>query len=143
MHSARLHFLFRVHSSIDFRSRSARKHLLRHVFLILQKRPQRSYSTTSNNAFYASGFRQEARDIIKNAVNASDDDAVIFVGHGCAGAIKKLVNALDLDAPTVFVGASEHQDNLQIWQEIGAQVSLINTKKYIHHIFTQFLYFCV
>ncbi|XP_065157950.1 uncharacterized protein [Atheta coriaria] len=91
-----------------------------------------THSTTNITSLQSTLFRQEARDIIKNAVNASDDDAVIFVGHGCAGAIKKLVNALDLDAPTVFVGASEHQDNLQIWQEIGAQIIRIAETKQNH-----------
>ncbi|KAK9746085.1 hypothetical protein QE152_g6377 [Popillia japonica] len=71
--------------------------------------------------------RQEAREIIKNGVNASEDDAVIFAGQGCTGAIRKLISALDLkDPPIVFTSTSEHQDNLQIWEEIGAKVSVID-----------------
>lgn len=92
-----------------------------------------THSTTTMTSVQSSLFRQEARDIIKQAVNASADDAVIFVGHGCSGAVRKLVNALELiEAPVVFVGASEHQDNLQIWQEIGAKIIRIAETKLNH-----------
>ena len=36
------------------------------------------------------------RDIIRNAVNASEHDAVIFVGSGTTGAVHKLIHSLDL-----------------------------------------------
>ena len=42
--------------------------------------------------------RQEAREIVKKATNASPDlDAVIFTGSGCTGAIHKLLAILDLN----------------------------------------------
>lgn len=53
-------------------------------------------------------FRFAFRDIIRNAVRASEHDAVIFVGSGCTAAIHKLVNALDLQMPPV----SSHQGGL-------------------------------
>lgn len=69
--------------------------------------------------------RQEARDVIRNAVHASEDDAVIFAGNGCTGALHKLIHALDLEeAPIVFVGSNEHHSILLPWREIGAKVSL-------------------
>lgn len=56
-------------------------------------------------------------------MNASDEDAVIFAGHGCTDAMKKLLHVLDLnEAPIVFVSSNEHQDNLEMWQETGAKV---------------------
>ncbi|KAJ8947705.1 hypothetical protein NQ318_001544, partial [Aromia moschata] len=73
---------------------------------------------------------QEARDIIRNAVNASDDDAVIFSGHGCTDALEKLIFALDLrEAPVIFTGPSEHHDNLQLWQKTGAKMVRIGETK--------------
>lgn len=36
------------------------------------------------------------RDIIRSAVNASDNDCVIFAGSGCTGAVHKLIHALEL-----------------------------------------------
>ena len=36
------------------------------------------------------------RDIIRNAVNASSEDCVLFVGSGCTGAVHKLIGAMDL-----------------------------------------------
>lgn len=72
-------------------------------------------------------FRQEARDIIRTAVNASDDDSVIFSGHGCTDALEKLISVLDLrEAPIIFTGPSEHHDNLNMWRNTGAKVSFFN-----------------
>lgn len=77
-------------------------------------------------------YRHEAREIIKTAVNATDEDAVIFAGHGCTDALKKLVLGLELnEPPIIFVGSNEHQDILEIWQEIGAQVNLSFIFKFI------------
>ncbi|KAJ8971596.1 hypothetical protein NQ314_000621, partial [Rhamnusium bicolor] len=75
-------------------------------------------------------FRQEARDIIRNAVNASDEDAVIFSGHGCSDALEKLIFALDLrESPVIFTGPSEHHDNLHLWQKTGAKMVRIGETK--------------
>ena len=41
------------------------------------------------------------RDIIRNAVNASEHDAVIFTGSGCTGAVHKLIHALNFEKPPV------------------------------------------
>lgn len=71
--------------------------------------------------------RHEARDIVRNAVHASEDDAVIFVGSGCTGAIHKLIHAMDFASdeikPIVLVGPYEHHSNLLPWREIGATVN--------------------
>ena len=42
-----------------------------------------------------------SRDIIRNAVNASEHDSVIFVGNGVTGGVHKLIHALDLKKPPV------------------------------------------
>ncbi|RZC42997.1 uncharacterized protein BDFB_005852, partial [Asbolus verrucosus] len=89
-----------------------------------------THSTTSITSLQSTNFRQEARDIIKNASNASDADAVIFTGHGCTDALQKLISALDLrEPPIVFTGSSEHHDNLHLWQEIGAKMIRIAETK--------------
>jgi len=69
-------------------------------------------------------FRHESREILRNAVGASEEDALIFVGSGCTGAVHKLINGLGLidPPPIVFVGASEHHSNLLPWREIAAEV---------------------
>ena len=62
------------------------------------------------------------RDSLRNAINATESDAVIFVGNGCTGAVHKLINGLELrEAPIVFVGANEHHSNLLPWREISAE----------------------
>ncbi|XP_022913298.2 uncharacterized protein [Onthophagus taurus] len=86
-----------------------------------------THSTINITALQSTLFRQEAREIIKNAVNATEEDAVIFVGQGCSAAIRKLISALDLkEAPIVFTSASEHLDNLQIWEDYGATIIRIS-----------------
>ncbi|CAH0560225.1 unnamed protein product [Brassicogethes aeneus] len=89
-----------------------------------------THYTTSISSLQSTLFRQEARDIVRNAVNASEEDAVIFSGHGCRDALEKLINALDLrEPPVVFIGASEHLDNLQLWQKTDAQMVRISETK--------------
>lgn len=39
-------------------------------------------------------YRHEARDIIRNAVNASEHDSVIFTGNGSTSSVHKLVSSL-------------------------------------------------
>jgi selenocysteine lyase/cysteine desulfurase len=83
-------------------------------------------------AFSPSNFinRHEARDIFRNAVNASEHDAVIFAGHGCTGAVHKLIHGLQLAAPpVVFVGPCEHHSNLLPWREVGALIVRIPEDK--------------
>ena len=73
-------------------------------------------------------YRHESRDIIRNAVNASEHDAVIFSGHGCTGAIHKLINGLDLGTNpdlVVLVSQQEHHSNLLPWRQVNAQVVFI------------------
>lgn len=82
-----------------------------------------THTTTSVTSLQTTLFRHEAREILRNAFGASEDDAVIFVGSGCTGAVHKLINGLNLtEPPVVFVGANEHHSNLLPWREIAARV---------------------
>ena len=59
----------------------------------------------------------------RTSCNASSkEDAVIFTGSGCTGAVHKLIGVLELKSPIIFVGAREHHSNLLPWREIGAKV---------------------
>ncbi|KAJ9599553.1 hypothetical protein L9F63_009951, partial [Diploptera punctata] len=89
-----------------------------------------THTTTSITSLQSTLFRHEARDVFRNAVHASEHDAVIFAGHGCTGAIHKLINALDLsDPPIVFVGPCEHHSNLLPWREKNAKIVRIAETK--------------
>ena len=44
-----------------------------------------THTTTSVTSLQTTLFRHEAREILRNSVGASEDDAVIFVGSGCTG----------------------------------------------------------
>ncbi|XP_059483305.1 uncharacterized protein LOC132201285 [Neocloeon triangulifer] len=89
-----------------------------------------THTTTSTTSLQSTLFRHEARDIFRNAVNASEHDAVIFAGNGCTGAVHKLIHALNLQVPPiVFVGPCEHHSNLLPWREIGAKIIRIPETK--------------
>ncbi|EDO26022.1 predicted protein, partial [Nematostella vectensis] len=66
------------------------------------------------------------KEIIKECVNATDDDVVIFTGSGTTGAIHKLIHALEMGGDkakttVVFVGPFEHHSNILPWKESGAK----------------------
>ncbi|KAF4523112.1 hypothetical protein B566_EDAN003126 [Ephemera danica] len=55
---------------------------------------------------------------------------LIFAGHGCTGAVHKLIHALNLsEPPVVFVGPCEHHSNLLPWRDIGAKILRIGESK--------------
>ncbi|CAG5117267.1 unnamed protein product, partial [Candidula unifasciata] len=86
-----------------------------------------THTEVSYNAQQTSLFREEARNIIRECVNAMDDDAVIFTGSGATAAINKLIHAMNLrtifqrKGLTVFVGPYEHHSNILPWREIKAR----------------------
>ena len=66
------------------------------------------------------------RQIIRDCVNASEHDAVIFAGTGCTGAMHLLKNSLHLSAdnpPVVFAGPYDHHSTLMPWRELTSDVS--------------------
>ena len=82
-----------------------------------------THTTTSVTSLQTTLFRHEARDIFRNAVNASEGDAVIFTGSGTTAAVHKLINGLRLwesKVPVViFTSNQEHHSNLLPWREIS------------------------
>ncbi|XP_014788892.1 probable cysteine desulfurase [Octopus bimaculoides] len=89
-----------------------------------------THTTTSIVSRQTTKFRDEARQIIKNCVNATDDDVVIFCGAGCTGAIHKLIGGLDIqehekEKTVVLIGPYEHHSNILPWQELGIEIRRI------------------
>ncbi|HRY08757.1 MAG: aminotransferase class V-fold PLP-dependent enzyme [Actinobacteria bacterium] len=102
-----------------------------------------THTESSGTGLQTTRLREDARRIIRDAVNAGDA-AVIFCGSGSTAAINKLVGMLnlrlpaDLDAqygllsqipeqqrPVVFVGPFEHHSNELPWRESIATVVTI------------------
>ena len=101
-----------------------------------------THTETSGTGLQTTRFREEAREIIRNAVGATKNEhAVIFAGSGMTGAIDKLITMLEIrlprsldDAhhltdqippdqrPVVFVGPYEHHSNELPWRESIADV---------------------
>jgi selenocysteine lyase/cysteine desulfurase len=94
------------------------------------------FKTPAQNSYHISISyfkRDEARKILRGAVGADEDDAVIFYGSGTTGCIHKLVHSVVVPGekpPIVFVGPYEHHSNLLPWREVGAEVINVPETKY-------------
>lgn len=103
-----------------------------------------THTESSGTGLQTTRFREDARNIIRAAVGARSEDAVIFAGSGSTGAIDKLIGMLniripaDLDKkwnlsksipenerPVVFIGPFEHHSNELSWRESIADVVTI------------------
>jgi len=103
------------------------------------------YANTHTEASFTgaqtTALREEARDIIKRALNAGDEHTLIFCGSGATAAINKLIDILNLripadlnarygldknipaaERPVVFIGPYEHHSNELPWRESIADV---------------------
>ena len=94
-----------------------------------------THTEASGTGRQTTRYREDARQIIREAVGADEDDAVIFCGSGATGAINKLIDILgirlpgDVDRayelaerlprsarPVVFIGPYEHHSNELPWR---------------------------
>src|SRR5476649_330485 len=58
-----------------------------------------THTESSGTGLQTSRLREDARQIIADAVNATDEYSVIFCGSGATAAINKLVGILNLRVP--------------------------------------------
>ena len=103
-----------------------------------------THTDTSFTGAQSTAYREEARQTIKQAVNAFKDDQLIFCGSGATSAINKLIDILNLrlpadlserhkfldlvpvaSRPVVFIGPYEHHSNEIPWRESIADVVVI------------------
>lgn len=103
-----------------------------------------THTESSGTGLQTTRFREEAREIIRAALGASDEHAVIFCGSGSTAAINRMVDVLNLripadlddryhlapliparDRPVVFIGPYEHHSNELPWRESIADVVVI------------------
>lgn len=100
-----------------------------------------THTETSFTGAQTTVLREQARQQVRQAVNGTEQDQVIFCGSGATAAINKLVDILNLrvprdlsqqygleqniplgERPVVFVGPYEHHSNELPWRESIAQV---------------------
>ena len=103
-----------------------------------------THTESSGTGLATSRLREDARQIIHDAVGGADDHLVIFCGSGATAAVNKLVGILELrlpdglarryrlpdqipaaQRPVVFVGPYEHHSNELPWRETIADVVVI------------------
>ncbi|SEA35607.1 aminotransferase class V-fold PLP-dependent enzyme [Bizionia paragorgiae] len=95
-----------------------------------------SFSSESGKA--TTYLYREARQVIKQHVNASEDDILVTTGTGMTGALNKLLRILKLlpaklnggevseeERPVVFLTHMEHHSNQVCWFETEADVVIL------------------
>ncbi|WP_194851151.1 aminotransferase class V-fold PLP-dependent enzyme [Nonlabens antarcticus] len=106
-----------------------------------------THSFSSESGKETTYHYHEARNIIKQHVNASGDDILITTGTGMTGALNKLLRILDLkakndsslydsinDKPVIFLSHMEHHSNQACWFELDADIVILppNEELLIH-----------
>lgn len=102
-----------------------------------------THTESSATGRQSTAYREQARRIIGQSLNVGEDDAILFCGAGCTGAIDKLIGILRLklpqgmsrygidtkikaaNRPVVFIGPYEHHSNDVQWRETIADVVTI------------------
>jgi selenocysteine lyase/cysteine desulfurase len=103
-----------------------------------------THTETSFTGAQTTALREQAREVIRRAVNGTQQDKVIFCGPGATAAINKLIDILNLrlpkdlsdgyglegaipaeQRPVVFIGPYEHHSNELPWRESIADVVTI------------------
>ena len=103
-----------------------------------------THTESSGTGLQTTRLREDARQIVHEALGGDEQTVIIFAGSGCTGAIDKLVGILGLrvgsnmddsyhlsDAisatrrPVVFIGPFEHHSNELPWRESVADVVVI------------------
>ncbi|MFZ1286376.1 MAG: aminotransferase class V-fold PLP-dependent enzyme [Candidatus Phosphoribacter sp.] len=103
-----------------------------------------THTESSGTGLQTTRLREDAREVIHDAVGGDEDTVVIFTGSGCTGAIDKLIGILGLripspledrhqlsahippeQRPVVFIGPYEHHSNEISWRETIADVVVI------------------
>ncbi|PHX60467.1 MAG: aminotransferase [Actinobacteria bacterium] len=104
-----------------------------------------THTESSGTGLQTTRLREDAREIIRHAVNGDEDTCVIFCGSGTTSAIDRLIGILniripaDLDKkyklseqippserPVIFIGPFEHHSNELPWRESIADVVTIH-----------------
>lgn len=104
-----------------------------------------THTESSGTGLQTTRFREDARAVIKKAVGATEDDALIFTGSGATAAINKLIDVLGLrvprelddryrlsdriprnERPVIFIGPYEHHSNEIPWRESIGEVVVIS-----------------
>ncbi|MEA2002969.1 MAG: aminotransferase class V-fold PLP-dependent enzyme [Actinomycetota bacterium] len=103
-----------------------------------------THTESSGTGLQTTRFREEARDMVRSCVGATDEHAVLFCGSGMTGAIDRLISVLGIripcnledqyqlsslipadERPVVFIGPYEHHSNELPWRESIADVVTI------------------
>ncbi len=103
-----------------------------------------THTESSSTGLQTTRLREDARQVIKDSVGATDEDCMIFCGSGATAAINRLLDVMNLrvpknldekwkltslipknQRPVVFIGPYEHHSNELPWRESIADVVVI------------------
>src|SRR5215469_7302922 len=78
-----------------------------------------THTESSGTGLQTTRLREDARQIIRDAVGGDENTVVIFTGSGTTGAVDKLIRILGIRLP------SEHHSNELPWRETIADIVVI------------------
>jgi selenocysteine lyase/cysteine desulfurase len=87
-----------------------------------------THTESSYTGLHTSHLREEARQMIKTCVNATEEDVLIFCGSGSTAAVDKMNRLLQQKAEKtgekiiIFHGPYEHHSNVLPWRESNFEV---------------------
>jgi selenocysteine lyase/cysteine desulfurase len=87
-----------------------------------------THTEASYTGWHTSHLREEARNIIKKSVHATEEDVLIFTGTGSTAAVDKMSRLLNEKSKKsgekiiVFHGPFEHHSNVLPWRESTFEV---------------------
>jgi selenocysteine lyase/cysteine desulfurase len=89
-----------------------------------------THSESALSGRQTNALREQARQAIRDAVNAGPEHAVIFCGSGATAAINRLVDILGFrqesdESPVVLIGPYEHHSNELPWRESKVELEVI------------------
>ncbi|KAJ6637178.1 tRNA-cytidine(32) 2-sulfurtransferase [Pseudolycoriella hygida] len=87
--------------------------------------------TSSVTGLQSNLYYNEAKEIIRTAVNASDEDELIFCESADTSPMEKLTTLLSLRecneiTPILFVSTCEPEKNIRPWLEFGVQIEKVS-----------------
>jgi selenocysteine lyase/cysteine desulfurase/tRNA(Ile)-lysidine synthase TilS/MesJ len=104
-----------------------------YIFNVVLPNYSNTHTSTSWVGVQTTYFRQEARNIIKRCINASEQDLILFTGSGTTSAVNKLVQILKRS----FWGSQKSYFQSNRWGSVDCllcSMSFSTQGKYIKHL---------
>lgn len=101
---------------------------------IINNKVKPYYSNTHSNSYCSqlmSHYIEQSRNIIKKAINASENDKILFYGYGMTACVQLIIHMLDIrnkcnkNNSVIFITQAEHNSNYLPWLHINTNLIVV------------------